>query len=353
MKDKKMAKQSMNSYFEKLWYLADEDDEEETYVFDMNEFTAIQILNNLSLKSAGTHESLYSTLNENMMLLHKNKSRLSSMKDDLFTYEVGVLEPSYFPGVKQPYDDLENGNLDIYEPRQCYDENERMFAEAVILINNKLVRLIDITLEQWKQFEEYMEIKRRLEVDGVNTDVEFDPPNVEFAKWLTSKFNNHNTMDRYTKNALWLYWKIGDDEEVLTDDEFSDLKEENLRKGNEIAEIFRIETDIFLFESPLQKEFKEFNHLLQIDVDVLTGDLLGFKTYEDYKNTWIYKNGIMKCHGLMKNHGWKVGFRRNLLMIYVMNASRFISKVDMLNDPLVTGEKMDNVIEEIYQEIFK
>ncbi|GKD95749.1 hypothetical protein Tco_1379646 [Tanacetum coccineum] len=261
MKDKKMAKQSMNSYFEKLWYLADEDDEEETYVFDMNEFTAIQILNNLSLKSAGTHESL-------------------------------------------------------------------------------------------KQFKEYMEIKRRLEVDGVNTDVEFDPPNVEFAKWLTSKFNNHNTMDRYTKNALWLYWKIGDDEEVLTDDEFSNLEEENLREGNEIAEIFRIETDIFLFESPLQKEFKEFNHLLQIDVDVLTGDLPGFKTYEDYKNTWIYKNGIMKCHGLMKNHGWKVGFGRNLLMIYVMNASHFISKVDMLNGLLVTGEKIDIVIEEIYREIF-
>ncbi|GKC85981.1 hypothetical protein Tco_1141698 [Tanacetum coccineum] len=62
----------------------------------------------------------------------------------------------------------------------------------------------------------------------------------------------------------------GDDEEVLTDDEFSDLEEENLREGNEIIEIFRIEMDIFLFETPLCKEFKEFNHLLQIDVNVLT-----------------------------------------------------------------------------------
>ncbi|GJX85762.1 hypothetical protein Tco_0336536 [Tanacetum coccineum] len=96
-------------------------------------------------------------------------------------------------------------------------------------------------------------------------------------------------MDWYTKNALWLYWKRGDDEEVLTYDEFSDLEEENLSKDNEIAEIFRIEMDIFNFETPLCKEFKEFNHHLQIDVDVLTGDLSGFKTYEDYKVTWIYK----------------------------------------------------------------
>ncbi|GJT75988.1 hypothetical protein Tco_1042713 [Tanacetum coccineum] len=50
-----------------------------------------------------------------------------------------------------------------------------------------------------------------------------------------------------------------------------------------------IETNIFEFETPLCKEFKEFNHLLQIDADVLTGDLTGFKTYEDYKNAWIYE----------------------------------------------------------------
>nr|GFA80814.1 hypothetical protein [Tanacetum cinerariifolium] len=35
-----------------------------------------------------------------------------------------------------------------------------------------------------------------------------------------------------------------------------------------------------------------FNHLLEIDAGVLTGNLLGFKTYEDYKNTWIYEWNI-------------------------------------------------------------
>nr|GEW01335.1 hypothetical protein [Tanacetum cinerariifolium] len=177
-------------------------------------------------------------------------SRLSSMEDDLFSYKVGVHEDSYFPCVEQLYDDLENRNLNIYELRQCYDENERIFVEAVILINNEL-----------------------------------------------------------------LYWIRGDDEEVLSDDEFSDLEKEILHEGNEIAEIFKIEMNIFLFETTLCEEFNEFNHLLWIDVDVLTGDLPGFKTYEEYKNTWYYE--------------W----------------NNEVTWVDEKPCLLVTGEKMDIVIE--------
>ncbi|GJT81514.1 ribonuclease H-like domain-containing protein [Tanacetum coccineum] len=118
------------------------------------------------------------------------------------------------------------------------DEIQRMFPEVVILIDDRLVKLIDITLEQWldlkfgdhkkvdkeimegvvgtwliqsyrKQFEEYMEIKKAIGA---------------------SKFNNHMIIDWYIKSALWLYWKSGDDEDVLTYDELSDLKEENLRE---------------------------------------------------------------------------------------------------------------------------
>nr|GEV44880.1 reverse transcriptase domain-containing protein [Tanacetum cinerariifolium] len=151
--------------------------------------------------------------------------RLSRMEDNLFAYELGVLDDFYFPCVEQLYDNLKNGDLDIYEPRQCYDEYERMFAESVILIDDTLVKLIDITLKQW----------------------------------LNLKFRDHKEVDREIIK--------GDDEEVLTYDEFFDLEKENLSEDNEIAKIFRIETDIFDFETPLCKEFKDFNCLLQIDVD--------------------------------------------------------------------------------------
>ncbi|GJS85850.1 hypothetical protein Tco_0752391 [Tanacetum coccineum] len=40
---------------------------------------------------------------------------------------------------------------------------------------------------------------------------------------------------------------------------------------------------------PMCKAFKEFNYLLQIDPDLLTKDIEGFKTYEEYKDDWIYE----------------------------------------------------------------
>ncbi|GJU68032.1 hypothetical protein Tco_1254291 [Tanacetum coccineum] len=98
-----------------------------------------------------------------------------------------------------------------------------------------------------KQFEEYMEIKKQLEVYGIYTDVECDPSNVDFAKWLASKFSKHMAMDWYTKYALWLYWTRGDDEEVLTDEE---LEDEKVSEEKEIVEIFRLDTDVFDFETP-------------------------------------------------------------------------------------------------------
>ncbi|GJY61871.1 hypothetical protein Tco_0462528 [Tanacetum coccineum] len=57
----------------------------------------------------------------------------------------------------------------------------------------------------------------------------------------------------------------------------------------EIDEIFRIETNLFDYETPLCKKFKEFNYLLKIDPDVLTKDIEGFKTYDKYKDDWIYE----------------------------------------------------------------
>ncbi|GKA82062.1 hypothetical protein Tco_0788810 [Tanacetum coccineum] len=35
--------------------------------------------------------------------------------------------------------------------------------------------------------------------------------------------------------------------------------------------------------------FNEFNYLLKVDPDLLMKDIIGFKTYEDYKDDWIYE----------------------------------------------------------------
>nr|GEU61557.1 C2 calcium/lipid-binding domain, CaLB [Tanacetum cinerariifolium] len=93
-------------------------------------------------------------------------------------------------------------------------------------------------------------------------DMEYDPSNVEFSEWLASKKFNYKTMDHYTIKALWIYWTRGDDEVELTDKESSDFKDED-----EVAKKFRIETNVFDFETPLCRAFKEFNYLYLLHFD--------------------------------------------------------------------------------------
>ncbi|GJX43885.1 hypothetical protein Tco_0260561 [Tanacetum coccineum] len=123
--------------------------------------------------------------------------------------------------------------------------------------------------------------------------MEYDPSNLVFAKWLPLKVYNHLDIDWYTKNTLWIYLARGDDEVEPSDEESSDPDDENLIHKDEVAEIFRIETNVFDFETPTYRAFKEINYLLQIDLDVLTKDIDGFKTYKEYKDDWIYEIDIL------------------------------------------------------------
>ncbi|GJZ85649.1 hypothetical protein Tco_0650988 [Tanacetum coccineum] len=69
-------------------------------------------------------------------------------------------------------------------------------------------------------------------------------------------------MDIFTKRALWDYWKIGGDEIEVSDDESSNL-EEYWSDKEKTAKIFKIETDVFDYETPLCLAFTEFNYLLK------------------------------------------------------------------------------------------
>nr|GEU68639.1 C2 calcium/lipid-binding domain, CaLB [Tanacetum cinerariifolium]GEX73805.1 C2 calcium/lipid-binding domain, CaLB [Tanacetum cinerariifolium] len=78
------------------------------------------------------------------------------------------------------------------------------------------------------QFKEYLEIMKQRDTYACDVDMEYDPSNLVFAKWLASKFYNHLDLDWYTKNALWIYWAGGDDEVELSDEESSDPDDENI-----------------------------------------------------------------------------------------------------------------------------
>ncbi|GJR13286.1 hypothetical protein Tco_0795938 [Tanacetum coccineum] len=154
-------------------------------------------------------------------------NRLSSIDNDLFTYEIEV--PKSFGSNKQA-GSLTHNDLGDYEDKISYEECEKIYVEAVIFNNNRLVRLIDVTVEQWldlkygnhmtmdvnvkkevistwlirsykMQFEEYLEIKKQRDTYIRDVYMEYDPSNLVFANWIASKFHNHLDMDWYTKNA--------------------------------------------------------------------------------------------------------------------------------------------------------
>nr|GEX10185.1 hypothetical protein [Tanacetum cinerariifolium] len=79
------------------------------------------------------------------------------------------------------------------------------------------------------------------------------------------------------------------DEVELSDEESSYPNDENLIDENEVAEIFRIEINVFDFKTPSCVAFKEFKYLLQIDPGILTKYIQGFKTYDEYMDDWIYE----------------------------------------------------------------
>ncbi|GKC81434.1 hypothetical protein Tco_1137151 [Tanacetum coccineum] len=68
---------------------------------------------------------------------------------DEFGLEVEIPGLPTIPFNKKERDDSNDGDLNIYEPSICYYEIEGIDAEAVIFVNKRLVRLMDVTVEQW------------------------------------------------------------------------------------------------------------------------------------------------------------------------------------------------------------
>nr|GEY36189.1 hypothetical protein [Tanacetum cinerariifolium] len=83
--------------------------------------------------------------------------------------------------------------------------------------------------------------------------------------------------------------KLGSDNIEPTNEKTLNLEDTNQDDEQEIGETFRIETNFFDYETPLCEKFIEINYLLKIDLNVLTSDIVRFKTYDEYKDDWIYE----------------------------------------------------------------
>ncbi|GJR19990.1 hypothetical protein Tco_1563601 [Tanacetum coccineum] len=93
---------------------------------------------------------------------------------------------------------------------------------------------------------------------------------------------------------------MGGDEIEVSDDESSDL-EEYWSDKEETAKIFKIETDVFDYETPLCLAFNEFNYLLKVDPDLLTKDYRVLKPRKLHRRQDLRKereypwNGHLLC----------------------------------------------------------
>ncbi|GKC65983.1 hypothetical protein Tco_1098581 [Tanacetum coccineum] len=171
-------------------------------------------------------------------------------------------------------------DIKVEDVSLTYDTSLKVF-------NNEVSRLSNIDDDLFTYEVEVANIPCNSKMDNdseqeADDDMGYDPSDVTFIEWLESNIFNYKTMDQYTKKALWIYWIKGDDEVELTDEEYSDDEDD-------VAKVFRIDTNIFDYETPLCSAFKEFKYLLEVDLDLLTKDIIGFKAYEDYKNDWIYE----------------------------------------------------------------
>ncbi|GJV33789.1 hypothetical protein Tco_1394189 [Tanacetum coccineum] len=97
-------------------------------------------------------------------------------------------------------------------------------------------------------------------------------------EWFTKEcIGSITTWDYMLEKFILKFHHLSDhnDEETQEDD--------NPNEMNNVLEIFRIEGNIFNFETPLCEAYHEFNCLLKIDTDLFTYDIQNFKTYDEYK----------------------------------------------------------------------
>nr|GEU63558.1 C2 calcium/lipid-binding domain, CaLB [Tanacetum cinerariifolium] len=152
-----------------------------------------------------------------------------------------------------------------------------------------------------------MEIKRKRHTYAKELDLDYNPSNMEFTEWLATKFYNHEKMDWYTKNGLWVYLLRGDDEVELNDEEISNYKQEVHSEKSKMDEICGIKTDVFNFKTPLCKEFKKINCLLNKERNLIARRTKKFKPYDEIMSNWI--NTWKKVTPWLKD---EVAYEKNL-----------------------------------------
>lgn len=107
----------------------------------------------------------------------------------------------------------------------------------------------------------------------------------QFTCWMYSKFSDHDKMSPSLKNELWNHWRTENDKDGMKDEE---------------GELLMIEPNLFGYETPMCKEFSEFNYLLKLILIYLLRTHQSSKLMMNSKMPG-YTNGTIKSLGFQIN----------------------------------------------------
>ncbi|GJR82840.1 hypothetical protein Tco_0153625 [Tanacetum coccineum] len=168
------------------------------------------------------------------------------------------------------------------------DNKGRMIEKSFFKIQGTfLVKIRDNTFNgiigenAFKYINNFLEVVGPLKEKGLSQDrfrLSVFPISLAGAasEWFKKDcIGSVTTWEDMVEKFFQKFYQLFDDNEEMEADEDDD--------PDNIAEIFKIEGNLFDYETPLCKVFNDFNYLLKIDTNLFTFDIQGIKTYEEYE----------------------------------------------------------------------
>ncbi|GJW32880.1 hypothetical protein Tco_0052912, partial [Tanacetum coccineum] len=125
-------------------------------------------------------------------------------------------------------------------------------------------------------------LRQRIDQCSLNNVSILSNVTIAASEWLKKDcIGSVTTWEDLVEKFVQKFYQLSNNNEEMEADESDYL--------DDIAEIFKIEGNLFDYETPFCKAFNDFNYLLKIDTDVFTFDIQGIMTYEEYElnNTMI------------------------------------------------------------------
>ncbi|GJR59100.1 hypothetical protein Tco_1501262 [Tanacetum coccineum] len=133
----------------------------------------------------------------------------------------------------------------------------------------------------FEHINKFLEVVGAIKINGVSQDrFRLSIFSISLAGAASEWFKRDciglvTTWEDLVEKFIQKIYQLSDDNEEIEAEEDDD--------PNDITDIFKIEGNLFDYETPLCKAFHDFNYLLKIDKDLFTFDIQGIGTYEEHE----------------------------------------------------------------------